>query len=58
MYVETFKTKGDDKDKNNKQMSFYINDNKLLENYKTIWTKIEDLKKLNRMISQTMTIDI
>ena len=37
---------------------FYINDNKLLENYKTIWTKIEDLKKLNRMISQTMTIDI
>ena len=27
-------------------MSFYINGNKLLENYKTIWTKIEDLKKI------------
>ena len=35
-----------------------INRQKIIENYKTIWTKIEDLKKLNRMISQTMTIDI
>ena len=38
-YVETFKVK----DKHNKLMSFRINDSKLLANYKTIWTKIEDL---------------
>ena len=39
-YVKTFKVK----DKNNKLMSFRKNDEKLLEKYKTIWTKIEDLK--------------
>ena len=27
-------------------MSFSINDEKLLEKYKAIWTKIEDLKKI------------
>ena len=32
-YVTTFKVK----DKNNKLMSFHINDEKLLEKYKTIW---------------------
>ena len=31
--------------KNNKLMSFHINDKKLLQKYKAIWTKIEDLKK-------------
>ena len=36
-YVKAFK------DKNNKLMSFRIVDDKLLEKYKTIWTKIEDL---------------
>ena len=27
-------------------MSMHINNNKLLEKYKTIWTKIEDLKNI------------
>ena len=27
-------------------MSFSINDEKLLEKYEAIWTKIEDLKKI------------
>ena len=40
-YVKTFKVKEGDKDKNNKLMSFRINDEKLLEKYKSIWTKIE-----------------
>ena len=31
--------------KNNKLTSFCIDDEKLLEKYKTIWTKIEDLKR-------------
>ena len=33
-------------DKNNKLMSFGIDYKKLLEKYKAIWTKIEDLKKI------------
>ena len=43
-YVKTFKVKDGDKD-NNKWLSFYIADEKLLEKYKIIWAKIEDLKK-------------
>ena len=43
-YVQSFKDKNGDKDKNNKLVSFRINDEKLLEKCKTIWTKIEDLK--------------
>ena len=43
-YVKTFKD--GDKGKNNELMSFCINDEKLLEKYKTIWTKIEDLKNI------------
>ena len=43
-YVKTFKVKDGDKDKNNKLMSFRIDDEKLLGKYKAIWTKIEDLK--------------
>ena len=42
-YVKTFNVKDGDKDKNNKLMSFHIDDEKLLENYRTIWTKVEDL---------------
>ena len=42
-YVKTFKVE----DKINKSMSFRIDDEKLLENYKTIWTKIKYLKILN-----------
>ena len=41
MLVKTFKVKVGDKDKNNKLMSFCIDDDKLLVKYKTIWTKIE-----------------
>ena len=46
-YVKKFKVKDGDKDKNNKLMSFNINDEKLLEKYKAFWTKIKDLKILN-----------
>ena len=45
-YVKTFKVEGGDKDKSNKLMSFHIDDEKLLEKYKVIWTKIEDLKNI------------
>ena len=37
-YVKTFKVE----DKINKLMSFRIDDEKLLEKYKAIWTKIKD----------------
>ena len=39
---ETFKVK----EGNYKLMSFHIDDEKLLEKYKTIWTKINDFKKI------------
>ena len=39
-------------------MSFRIDDEKLLEKYKTIWTKIEDLKMLNWMLYESMMINI
>ena len=50
-YFKSFKVKDGDKDKNNKLMSFRIDDEKLLETYKAILTKIEDLKniKLNAL---------
>ena len=38
-YVKTFKD-------NNKLMQVHIDDNKLLEKYKIIWTKMEDLKNI------------
>ena len=46
-YVKIFKVE----DKANKLMSFCIDDGKILEKYKAIWTKIEDLKniKLNAL---------
>ena len=44
-YVKRFKKNGEDKNKNNKLMSLGIYDEKRLEKYKTIWTKIEDFKK-------------
>ena len=46
-YVKIFKVE----DKNSKLMSFRRDDEKLLEKYKTIWIKIEDLKniKLNSL---------
>ena len=42
-YVKAFKVE----DKLNKWMSFLVDGEKLLEKYKAIWTKIEDLKILN-----------
>ena len=42
-YVETFKVEV----RINKLLSFRIDDEKLLEKYEAIWTKIEDLKTLN-----------
>ena len=44
-YVKTFKVKDGDNDKK-KLISFRINDEKLLENYKAIWTKIKSLKNI------------
>ena len=41
-FVKTFKDKGGGKNKNNKFISLSIDDNKLLEKHKTIWTKIEN----------------
>ena len=41
-YVKTFKVE----DKINKLMSFVIDDEKILEKYKAIETKIEDLKNI------------
>ena len=32
-------------------MSFHIDDKKLLEKYKAIWTKIKDLKNIKRFTS-------
>ena len=41
-FVKTFKIE----DKNSKLMFFRIDDEKLLEKYKTFWTKIGDLKNI------------
>ena len=45
-YLKVFKVKDGDKDKNNKLMSFHMDEDKLLEKYKSIWTKIEDLNNI------------
>ena len=42
-YIKTFKDKGGEKKKNNKLLSLSTDNDKLLEKYKNIWTKIEDL---------------
>ena len=41
-YVKTFKFE----DKINKLMSFFIDDETLLEKYEAIWSEIEDLKNI------------
>ena len=41
-YVKKFEFKDGHKDKNNKLMSLCIDDEKILEKYKAIWTKIKD----------------
>ena len=43
-YIKTFKDK--DKNKNNQLMFFRIDNDKLIEKYKTIWTKIEDMQNI------------
>ena len=53
-YVKTFKVKDGDKDENNKLISFLIDYVKILEKYKTIWTKTEFLW----MPYQPMMMDI
>ena len=45
-YGKTSKVKRGDKDKSNKLMSFYIDDEKLLKKCKAIWIKVEDLKNI------------
>ena len=45
-YVRTFEIKGGEKDNNNKLVSFCIDDENLLEKYKAIRSKIEDLKNI------------
>ena len=45
-YGQTFKVKEGDKNKNEKLMSFRIDNGKLLEKYKPDWTKIEDLNDI------------
>ena len=47
-YVKTFKYKGKDKDREkvNKFFFFGLDDDKLSEKHKTIWTKIEDLQNI------------
>ena len=42
--MDIFRDEGGDKNKNNRVMSLHIADDKLLQIYKTIWTKIKDLK--------------
>ena len=44
-YVKIFKVREEDKSKNNKLMSFRIDNEKLIEKQNAVWTKIEDLKK-------------
>ena len=46
-YVKTLKVEDGGKVKNNKSISSHIDDEKLLQKYKAIWTKIEDLEILN-----------
>ena len=45
-YVKTFKDKERDEDKINILMSSRIDDKKLLEKYKTIWTEIKNFKNI------------
>ena len=57
-YVKTFEVKEVDKDKNNNLMSFRIDDEKLLEKCKTIWTKMDYLKNIKLMLYESMMTDI
>ena len=45
-HVKIFRNKSKDKEKNNGLVCFCIDNNKLLEKYKTIWTKTKDLQNI------------
>ena len=45
-FVKTFKNKGAERSKNNELMFLHIDNDKLFQKYKTIWTEIEDLKEI------------
>ena len=51
-YVKTFNVKDGDKYKNKKLISLRIDDEQLLEKYKAIWTKIEELENIEIMLYQ------
>ena len=57
-YVKTFEVKEVDKDKNNNLMSFRIDDERLLEKCKAIWTKMDYLKNIKLMLYESMMTDI
>ena len=57
-YVKTFEVKEVDKDKNNNLMSFRIDDEKLLEKCKAIWTKMDYLKNIKLILYESMMTDI
>ena len=57
-YVKTFEVKEVDKDKNNNLMSFRIDDEKLLEKCKAIWTKMDYLNNIKLMLYESMMTDI
>ena len=46
-YVKTFKVKEGDKDKNNKLLTFHIDDEKVLEKYKLFGLRLKIWKILN-----------
>ena len=54
--VKASKDKGGDRNKKNKLLSLRIDDNNVLEKYKTIWVKIRDLKKY--LLYEFIMIDI
>ena len=57
-YVKTFEVKEVDKDKNNNLMSFRIDDEKLLEKCKAIWTKMDYFKNIKLILYESMMTDI
>ena len=48
--LEQFKDKDGDKSKNNKLMSLHIDDDKLLEKYKTVQTNIQNFKNIEVIV--------
>ena len=46
-YVKTIEGKDGDKDKSNKLITFHIDDEKLLQKFKSIFPKIEDLTNID-----------